>query len=71
MEPGPIELEMFRPDLEAAVPPAGRSKGDRSPFDHALMFEVLILRAMRSLSGEHAEYLIRGGCRSCAFSGSA
>jgi hypothetical protein len=42
---------MFRPDLEAAMPRAGRSKGDRSPFGHVLIFEVLILRAIRSLSG--------------------
>jgi hypothetical protein len=34
---------MFRPALEAAVPRADRSRGGRPPFDHVLMFKVLIL----------------------------
>ena len=45
-----VDFEMFRPELEAAVPRGDRSKGGRPPFDHVLMFKVLILQAMHSLS---------------------
>src|SRR3954449_4482061 len=35
------------------------SKGGRPPFDHVLMFKVLVLQAMHSLSDERCEYLIK------------
>ena len=50
---------MFRADLERAVPRSDRSKGGRPPFDHVLMFKVLILQSSHSLSDERTEYLIR------------
>ena len=46
-----------RPDLEYAVPRRGRVKTDRPPYDHVLMFRVLILQASHSLSDERTEYL--------------
>src|SRR3954468_17563082 len=42
-----VDFEIFRPALEAAVSRADRSKGGRPPFDHVLMFKVLILQAIR------------------------
>ena len=54
-----VDFEMFRPVLEAAVPRGDRSKGGRPAFDLVLMFKVLILQAMHSLSDERAEYLIK------------
>ena len=39
-----IDFELFRPELERAVPRADRSKGGRPPFDHVLMFKVLSCR---------------------------
>ena len=56
---GLVEFELFRPDLERAVPRADRSRGGRPPFDHVLMFRVLILQASHSLSDERAEFLIK------------
>jgi len=56
---GLVDFEMFRPALEAAVPRADRSKGGRPPFDRVLMFKVLVVQAMHSLSDERAEYLIK------------
>ena len=56
---GLVNFEMFRPGLEAAVPRADRSRGGRPPFDHVLMFKVLILQAMHFLSDERAEFLIK------------
>ncbi len=54
-----VDFEMFRPALEAAVPRSDRARGGRPPFDHVLMFKVLILQAMHSLSDERAEFLIK------------
>ena len=39
-----VEFDVFRPELERAVPRADRAKGGRPPFDHVLMFKVLILQ---------------------------
>ena len=55
-----VDFELFRRHLERAVPRSDRSKGGRPPFDHVLMFKVLILQASHSLSDERAKYLIRG-----------
>ena len=54
-----VDFEMFRPDLERAVPRSERSKGGRPPYDHVLMFRVLILQSSHSLSDERTEYLIK------------
>ena len=56
---GLVDFGKFRADLEAAVPRADRSRGGRPPFDHVLMFKVLILQTMHALSDERCEYLIR------------
>ena len=39
-----VDFEVFRSELEQAVPRADRSKGGRPPFDHVLMFKVLTCR---------------------------
>jgi IS5 family transposase len=54
-----VDFEMFRLPLEAAVPRSDRQKGGRPPFDHVLMFKILVLQAMHSLSDERCEYLIK------------
>ena len=54
-----VDFEVFRPDLERAVPRSSRVKGGRPPYDHVLMFRVLILQASHSLSDERTEYLIK------------
>jgi transposase, IS5 family len=54
-----VDFELFRADLEEAVPRADRCKGGQPPFDHVLMFKVLILQKMHSLSDERTEYLIK------------
>src|SRR5689334_8680546 len=35
-----VDFEMFRSDLERAVPRSDRSKGGRPAFDHVLMLKV-------------------------------
>ena len=54
-----VDFEAFRSELEQAVPRADRSKGGRPPYDHVLMFRILILQACHSLSDERTEYLIK------------
>jgi transposase, IS5 family len=54
-----VDFEAFRGELERAVPRSDGSRGGRPAFDHVLMFKVLILQAMHSLSDERTEYLIK------------
>ena len=54
-----VDFERFRADLERAVVRSDRSRGGRPPFDHVLMFKVLILQSSHNLSDERTEYLIR------------
>src|SRR5919202_2716097 len=54
-----IDFELFRSDLEQAVPRADRTKGGRPAFDHVFMFKVLVLQASHSLSDERTEFLIK------------
>jgi IS5 family transposase len=54
-----VNFELFRPELERAVPRADRSKGGRPPFDHVVMFKVLILQTQNNLSDERTEFYLR------------
>lgn len=54
-----IDFELFWPELERAVPRAERSKGGRPPFDHVLMFKVLILQTRNTLSDERTALYVR------------
>jgi transposase, IS5 family len=51
-----VDFELFRGALERAVPRSDRAKGGRPPFDHVLMFKVLVLQASHNLSDERTEY---------------
>lgn len=54
-----VDFELFRPELERAVPRADRAKGGRPPFDHVPMFKVLILQTQNNLSDERTEFYLR------------
>jgi hypothetical protein len=54
-----VDFELFRGDLERAVPRSDRSRGGRPAFDHVLMFKAPILQASHSLSDERTEYLTK------------
>ena len=57
-----VNFELFRADLEKAVPRSDGSKGGRPPFDLVFMFKVLVLQASHSLSDERTEFpRLRGG----------
>ena len=54
-----VDFELFRPDLEVALTRADRSRGGRPPYDAVLMFRILVLQALYTLSDEQAEYQLR------------
>jgi transposase len=54
-----VDFEIFRPVLDAALAWPDRSRGGRPPYDAVLMFRVLVLQALYSLSDEQAEFQLR------------
>ncbi len=54
-----IDFELFRPVLAAALARSDRSRGGRPPYDPVLMFKVLVLQALYSLSDDAAEFQVR------------
>jgi hypothetical protein len=54
-----VDFELFRPELEAAVPRADRSRGGQPPYDAVLMFRILVLQTLYTLSDDQNEYQIR------------
>lgn len=55
-----VDFALFRPVLDAALSRSERSRGGRPPYDVVLMFKVLVLQALYSLSDDAAEFQIRG-----------
>ena len=54
-----IDWDIFRPVLEIAFnKPANLSKMGRPPFDRTMMFKILILQSLYSLSDDQMEYQI-------------
>ena len=54
-----VDFELFRPELEAALQRADRSRGGRPPYDAVLMFRILVLQTLYTLSDDQTEYQIR------------
>jgi len=54
-----IDFEGFRSDLEAALARSDRSKGGRPPYDAVLMFKVLVLQTLYTLSDDQTEYQLK------------
>ncbi len=68
---GVVDFEVFRTELEAALPRADRSRGGRPPYDAVLMFRILVLQALYTLSDEQAEYQLRDRLSFMRFAGLA
>ncbi|MCS7002846.1 MAG: transposase [Dehalococcoidia bacterium] len=66
-----VEFEAFRAELEAALPRADRSRGGRPRYDAVLMFLVLVLKALYTLSDEQAEHQLRDRLSFMRFAGLA
>jgi transposase, IS5 family len=54
-----IDFEVFGVDLEAALSRSDRAKGGRPPYDAVLMFKVLVLQTLYTLSDDQTEYQLK------------
>jgi hypothetical protein len=54
-----VDFEVFRSELKAALSRSDRSKGGRPPYDPVLMFKVLVLQTLYTLSDEQTEYQLK------------
>ena len=54
-----VDFEVFRGDLEAALSRSDRAKGGRPAYDAVLMFKVLVLQTLYTLSDDQTEYQLR------------
>lgn len=54
-----VDYELFRPVLEKALQRSDGSRGGRPPYDPMMMFKVLVLQALYSLSDDAVEFMIR------------
>ena len=66
-----VEFELFRPELEAALRRSDRAKGGRPPYDPVLMFRVLVLQTLYTLSDEQTEYQLKDRLSLLRFAGLA
>lgn len=66
-----VDVEAFRAELEAALPRADRSCGGRPPDDAVLMFRILVLQALSTLSDERTECQLRDRLSLMRFAGLA
>lgn len=53
-----VDFELFRPELEKTLSYSDGSKGGRPPFDPVMMFKILVIQTINTLSDERTEYLI-------------
>lgn len=53
-----VDFEVLRSDLDKALSCSDGSKGGRAPFDPVLMFNILVIQTLNTLSDERTEYLI-------------
>ena len=54
-----IDFELFRPELQAVLARRDRGKGGRPPYDAVLMFKVLVVQTLYTLSDDQTEYQIK------------
>jgi len=53
-----VEFELFRAELDAALDRSDRAKGGRPPYDPVLMFKVLVLQTLYTLSDDRVRAAI-------------
>src|SRR5512134_312075 len=54
-----VAFEVFRAELEAALVRSDRAKGGRPPYDAVVMFKVLVLQTLYTLSDDATEYQLK------------
>lgn len=66
-----VDFEMFRPALDTVLERADRSRGGRPPYDAVMMFRILVLQTLYTLSDEQTEYQLRDRLSFMRFAGLA
>ena len=66
-----VDFEVFRPELEASLDRADRSRGGRPPYNAVLMFRILVLQTLYTFSDNQAEYQLRDRLSFMRFAGLA
>ena len=66
-----VDFELFRCELERALKRSDRAKGGRPPYDAVLMFKVLVLQTLYTLSDDQTEYQLRDRLSFMRFTGLA
>lgn len=64
-----VDWERFRPVLKQALKKSRKNAAGRKPHDAVLMFKVLVLQSLYTLSDEQTEYQIRDRCSFLRFLG--
>jgi transposase, IS5 family len=54
-----VDFELFRAELEQALQRSDRARGGRPPYDSVLMFKILVLQTLYTLSDDQTEYQLR------------
>ena len=54
-----VDFEVFRKEIGRGLDFSDRSKGGRPPYDAVLIFKILVLQTLYSLSDEQTEYQIK------------
>ena len=66
-----VDFDVFRPVLDTALARSDRSRGGRPPYDAVMMFRILVMQALYSLSDEQAEFQLRDPLSFMRFAGLA
>ena len=64
-----VDFELFRAELDAALRRSDRARGGRPPYDPVLMFKVLVLQTLYTLSDDQTEYQLRDRLSFMRFAG--
>src|SRR5580765_4880337 len=54
-----VDFKLFGPELDKALDRSDRSKGGRPPYDPVLMFKILVLQTLYTLSDDQTEYQLK------------
>jgi transposase, IS5 family len=66
-----VDFELFWGELDAALERSERARGGRAPYDAGLMFKVLVLQTLDTLSDDQTAYQIRARLSFMRFCGLA
>ena len=66
-----VDFELFRAELDAALERSDRVKGGRPPYDAVMMFKILVLQTLYTLSDDQTEYQLKDRLSFMRFAGLA